>query len=349
MQAGGRGEGGAGADPRAAPGSPERRAFETPHVVCLSDTAGRALGWRGLNTLADGLAARLHDEHGAEPGSRVTVLPQPGVELFAVLLALAKLGASALLSAEGAVDPARLPPRKGAPPRFTGSAPPPVAVAYTAGRTGRPRAVLRRIGPERAAAVAGTLADAVGRVGLGPGHAHLLAGPPERPGALFWAQLALALGGHVHVAAGAGPEATLRAIEAHAIESAFLLPADLEALGALPDAVKERHDTFTIDVVLAGEAPVTAAARAAAEDLFGPDLLRDVYATTETGPVAIDGVPLAGVEVAARAGELWVRTPLLADGYLDDPEATAAAFQDGWFATGDRGRVDARGHLALSG
>ena len=47
--------------------------------------------------------------------------------------------------------------------------------------------------------------------------------------------------------------------------------------------------------------------------------MRDVYATTETGPIAIDGELLAGVEVQERAGELWMRSPLLADGYLDDP------------------------------
>jgi O-succinylbenzoic acid--CoA ligase len=276
------------------------------------------------------------------------VLPQPRAELFAVLVALAKLGASAVLTPGGTVDPLRLRPQPGAPPRFTGSAPPPTAVAFTAGRTGRPRAVLRRLGPERAAAATRTLADAVDRIGLGPGHAHLLAAPPERAGALFWAQLAFALGGHVHIGSGDDPEAALRDVEAHAIDSAFLLPVGLEALGALPDAVKERHDTFSVDAVLTGEAPVTEPARAAAEDLFGPGLLRDVYATTETGPVAIDGEPLAGVEVEARAGELWVRSPLLADGYLDDAEATAAAFRDGWFATGDRGRVDAHGRVSLS-
>ncbi len=34
-------------------------------------------------------------------------------------------------------------------------------------------------------------------------------------------------------------------------------------------------------------------------------------------------------------GELWVRSPLLFSGYLDDPEATAAALVDGWYRTGD--------------
>ncbi len=40
-------------------------------------------------------------------------------------------------------------------------------------------------------------------------------------------------------------------------------------------------------------------------------------------------------------GELWVRTPILMQGYYKDPEQTAAAMHDGWFATGDLVRRDA--------
>jgi len=42
-------------------------------------------------------------------------------------------------------------------------------------------------------------------------------------------------------------------------------------------------------------------------------------------------------------GELWVRTPTMMQGYYKDPEQTAAAFHDGWFATGDMVRRDSEG------
>ncbi|MBH1962942.1 MAG: AMP-binding protein [Comamonadaceae bacterium] len=42
-------------------------------------------------------------------------------------------------------------------------------------------------------------------------------------------------------------------------------------------------------------------------------------------------------------GELWVRTPVCMLGYFNDPEQTSAAFQDGWFRTGDMVRRDADG------
>jgi crotonobetaine/carnitine-CoA ligase len=43
-------------------------------------------------------------------------------------------------------------------------------------------------------------------------------------------------------------------------------------------------------------------------------------------------------------GELWVRTPILMQGYYKDPEQTAAAMHEGWFATGDLVRRDADGY-----
>ena len=36
-------------------------------------------------------------------------------------------------------------------------------------------------------------------------------------------------------------------------------------------------------------------------------------------------------------------------GYFNRPDATAAVMQDGWFLTGDLGRVDAAGRLTITG
>jgi acyl-CoA synthetase (AMP-forming)/AMP-acid ligase II/thioesterase domain-containing protein/acyl carrier protein len=48
-------------------------------------------------------------------------------------------------------------------------------------------------------------------------------------------------------------------------------------------------------------------------------------------------------------GEVVVRGPSITAGYLGDPAVTAAAFRDGWFRTGDQGRLDADGRLTLTG
>jgi len=42
-------------------------------------------------------------------------------------------------------------------------------------------------------------------------------------------------------------------------------------------------------------------------------------------------------------GELWVKTPIVMQGYFRDPEQTRAAFHDGWLKTGDLVRRDADG------
>jgi carnitine-CoA ligase len=43
-------------------------------------------------------------------------------------------------------------------------------------------------------------------------------------------------------------------------------------------------------------------------------------------------------------GELWVKTPIIMQGYFRDPEQTAGTFHDGWFKTGDLVKRDGDGY-----
>jgi malonyl-CoA/methylmalonyl-CoA synthetase len=61
--------------------------------------------------------------------------------------------------------------------------------------------------------------------------------------------------------------------------------------------------------------------------------------------VGSDGVDVAGGET----GELLVRGPNVFAGYWGQPEATAAAFVDGWFRTGDLAQRAADGYYTLRG
>jgi O-succinylbenzoic acid--CoA ligase len=79
------------------------------------------------------------------------------------------------------------------------------------------------------------------------------------------------------------------------------------------------------------------------------------YGASETsGGCVYDGTPLGTVRAELVDGELQLAGPMLAEGYLDDPERTAAAFteRDGhrWYRTGDAativdGRIRVTGRL----
>ena len=71
------------------------------------------------------------------------------------------------------------------------------------------------------------------------------------------------------------------------------------------------------------------------------------YGMTETGSgVFYDGLALEGVEASLRAGEVWLRGPMLLRCYRDGTDPKTA---DGWFATGDAGELDGRGRLSIHG
>jgi len=48
-------------------------------------------------------------------------------------------------------------------------------------------------------------------------------------------------------------------------------------------------------------------------------------------------------------GEILVRSAGLMSGYLDRPDLTAAVMEEGWYHTGDCGRIDAAGTIRLTG
>jgi long-chain acyl-CoA synthetase len=65
--------------------------------------------------------------------------------------------------------------------------------------------------------------------------------------------------------------------------------------------------------------------------------------------------PLPGNEIKVHnrdkdgIGEIFVRGSFVMPGYVDNDEANAAAFQDGWFRTGDLGTFDNKNRLIIKG
>lgn len=111
-----------------------------------------------------------------------------------------------------------------------------------------------------------------------------------------------------------------------------------------------------------GTSPTSVELLATIADLAPNAHVRVFYGSSEAGNVASlhhddlltrpgsCGQPCVLTEARiGDAGELLLRGPLLFDGYLGDPEATAEALRDGWFHTGDRAEVDADGYLSIVG
>jgi long-chain acyl-CoA synthetase len=90
------------------------------------------------------------------------------------------------------------------------------------------------------------------------------------------------------------------------------------------------------------------------------------YGITETSPVISAEQPqgkrlgsvgrtLPGIQVRIDApnedqvGEILVSGPNVMQGYYNNPQATAEVLQDGWYRTGDLGRLDADGYLTICG
>lgn len=118
-------------------------------------------------------------------------------------------------------------------------------------------------------------------------------------------------------------------------------------------------------------APLPAPVMQEIERVFGAPVIESYGMTEAAHQMASNPLPpgkrkpgsvgrAAGPEIAIMAedgallppdaiGEIVIRGPNVMAGYLDNPDANAAAFRAGWFRTGDQGFLDGEGYLVLTG
>ncbi|WCE02541.1 AMP-binding protein (plasmid) [Streptomyces sp. HUAS 31] len=170
------------------------------------------------------------------------------------------------------------------------------------------------------------------------------------------------------------PENLLAAVEHHRATYLLGSPTMWHALVDSPDV--HTRDLSSVRVISSGGAPADKATLLALQAVFPQALVVEGYGLTEgtcvvtSAPLRSDaprklgsvGLPLCDTTLEIRSttgdgalcgphevGELWVRGPQVTAGYLNQPEASAEQFVEGWLRTGDLGYTDEEGFVFLSG
>jgi fatty-acyl-CoA synthase len=234
---------------------------------------------------------------------------------------------------------------------------------YTSGTTSRPKGV--RI------THANHLFKNLGHLvefGLTSADSTLVCGPLYHVGGLDLPGLGtLYAGGSLIVLRKFDAREVLDTIEAERPTNVWLAPSMMNAVLRLPDLAE--RDTSSLRFIIGGgeKMPVPLVERI--RTAFPGAWFADAYGLTETvagdtfndaghvlSKVGSVGRPVVhlririvddqGSEVpAGQLGEITLSGPKVFSGYWRDEEATAKALRDGWFHTGDLGRVDEDGYL----
>ncbi len=156
-------------------------------------------------------------------------------------------------------------------------------------------------------------------------------------------------------------------LEKEKVSSCFFVPAQWAAIVAVP-GIAER-DLSALRRLSWGAAPASTTLLRTMIDTFPQASVTTAFGQTECSPVTCllrgedairkigsVGTPMLNVEVRivdtemndvppGEIGEIVYRGPLVMDGYWNKPEETAAAFEGGWFHSGDLVRQDEDGYL----
>jgi long-chain acyl-CoA synthetase len=163
------------------------------------------------------------------------------------------------------------------------------------------------------------------------------------------------------------PEQALRLLAGHRASVFAGVPTMYGALLGHPD--RAAYDVSALRVCVSGGAAMPVEVLRGFEKAFGC-LVLEGYGLSETSPVASFnhpdrerrpgsiGTPIRGVQMRVvdehgrdvaqgDVGEIVIRGYNVMKGYWRRPEETTAAIRDGWFHSGDIGRVDEDGYFAI--
>ena len=228
---------------------------------------------------------------------------------------------------------------------------------YTSGTTGRPKGVPRSHLAERAGGVSQVLQH-----GLHPGHRTLGVMPLYHTMGIH-SLLAASVVGACYVAQPSwSPDKALELIGSERIDTLYLAPTlyyDLVHDPRLGDI-----ETSSVHAVAYAGAPMTSALVEKVAGAFDPGIFVNHYGSTEIYSFSVQRDQRAKPGCAGRAalnarlaldppGEGEILCHMSSEeaftGYWNRPDADAKAIRDGWYRTGDVGRLDEDGDLWVVG
>jgi long-chain acyl-CoA synthetase len=215
----------------------------------------------------------------------------------------------------------------------------------TSGSSGQPRRIVRTC-----ASWAASFAVNAALFGIGPGVRVAVLGRLVHSLALYGAVECLSLGAEVHLLDDLRPDRQRAALAARGIELLYATPAQLRLM------VEAGGATLPLGRVLVGGSKLDAGLRAALAEMAPEAVVHEFYGAAEASFISLSGPdcpagsvgrPYPGVEITLEAGEIWVRSPYLFQGYAgNDPGG--ARWRAGWLSVGEMGRMEG-GFLYLQG
>ncbi|GGV18255.1 fatty-acyl-CoA synthase [Actinomadura cremea] len=242
----------------------------------------------------------------------------------------------------------------------------PFCVQYTSGTTGRPKGALLTH-RSRVLTMFGCAVD----YGLGPGRRTAAIAPMSHGAGFCFAYAGPFLGGRTSMLRRWDPEELLHMIERDRLQTIFLVPAHARTLRDVMEQAPRRHDLSSLETIYFNAAALPVPLKEWVVETFPHVGVHELYGSTEAGIVTNlrppDALRKAGsvghpwwmtevrlLDPAGRdvgpgePGELFGRSPFTMAGYLDDPEATAAAVRpDGFLSSGDVAVRDEEGFITI--
>jgi acyl-CoA synthetase (AMP-forming)/AMP-acid ligase II len=196
--------------------------------------------------------------------------------------------------------------------------------------------------------------------------------PNFHVGGLGWLLISLFRGAKVLLMPAPDPDRFLDLIEKQAVTHLFAVPV---TLGMMLEAQKiQPRDLSSLKVIHYGAAAMAPALLRESIEILGCEFVQYYGMTESNGIVTVlapcehrldrperltsVGRAIPGTELQIRDpggqilppgenGEIWIKSTTIMKGYWKLPEATAEVLVDGWYRTGDGGRLDEEGFLYM--